>query len=301
MVPYFIITGISDAPGLKILIFLLVLLIYLLTLGGNMTILVCLDRHLHNPMYFFLGNLSVLDMFTTTVTLHKVLTSFISGDKTVSLPDCFGQVYFFSSLTGCELSLLTAMSYDRYVAICKPLHYSMVMNRRLFILLATFCWNFGFIRTIPYLVLLSSYTCYISNIINHFYCDMVPFMKLICNNTSVLKTLVFTEGLFISILTPFFLTFISYIFIISTILKIRSSIGRHKAFYTCSSHLTVVILLYMTFICQYMKPTSMDNLDSNKLFSLFNTAAVPILNPLIYSLKNKDVKTALRRQLMLNN
>ncbi|KAM4641806.1 olfactory receptor 5G3-like [Discoglossus pictus] len=197
---YFVIKGISDIPEQQTPIFLLVLLIYLIVLGGNMTILllICLDPHLHTPMYFFLGNLSLLDMLSTTGTLHPTLVTFITGDNTVYFLGCMSQMFIFSFLAENELFLLTAMSYDRYVAICN-----------------------------------------------------------------------------------------------------RSSTGRSKAFYTCSSHLTVVLLLYMTLICQYLRPVSIDSLESNKLFSLFNTAIVPMLNPLIYSLKNKDVKSALRRQLKL--
>ncbi|KAM4641967.1 olfactory receptor 8J2-like [Discoglossus pictus] len=297
-VTYFILKGISDAPHLQTPIFLLVLYLYLLTLVGNITILqlICLDPQLHTPMYFFLGNLSLLDMSSTTVTLHKVLISFILRDKIVSFPNCIAQVYFFSVFTCNELMMLTAMSYDRYVAICDPLHYPLVMSRTVCVLLATLCWVLAFIELIPYLVLLIGISCYKSNIINHFYCDCVPLIKLSCSDTSVLEIVVVLEGFVFITLPLFLLTFISYIFIIRTILRIRSNTGRRKAFYTCSSHLTVVLLLYGTLICQYFRPTSINSLESNKLVSLFNTAAVPVLNPLIYSLKNEDVKSALKRR-----
>ncbi|KAM4642021.1 olfactory receptor 6C1-like [Discoglossus pictus] len=297
-VMYFIIKGISDTADLQAPIFLLFLLIYLITLGGNMTILqlICIDNQLHTPMYFFLGNLSVLDMFSITITLHNILNNFNSGVRTESLFACMAQVYLFISLSCDELLMLTAMSYDRYVAICNPLHYPMVMNRNTCLILAIFSWLVGFIECIPHLVLLLGISCYRSNIINHFYCDLVPVMTVSCSDTSALKTLMVTEGAVFS-LTLFILTFSSYFFIIKTLIRIRSSTRRRKAFYTCSSHLTVVILLYATLFFQYMRPNSSDSLDSNKLFSLFNVAAVPILNPLIYSLKNKDVKSALRRQL----
>ncbi|XP_063288425.1 olfactory receptor 6C74-like [Pelobates fuscus] len=299
MVTYFIINGISDHAELQVLIFLLVLLIYLITLGGNMTILllVCLDRHLHTPMYFFLGNLSILDMSSTTVTLHKILANFISGNKTISFNACMTQVYIFASLTGQELLILTAMGYDRYVAICNPLRYHMVMNHTTCALLATACWMFGFLQVIPPVVILSRFSCYTSNEINHFFCDMVPLMRLSCSDTSLLQLLNLTEGLILSTMTPFCLTFTSYVFIILTITKIPSIAGRRKAFYTCSSHLTVVIFLYIILACQYVTPPSTSSVEVNKLFSLFNTAAIPLLNPLIYSLKNKDVKSALRRRL----
>ncbi|KAM4641999.1 olfactory receptor 8D1-like [Discoglossus pictus] len=298
MVLYFIIKGITDVPKLQAPVFVLVLLLYVITLGGNMTILhlVCHDPQLHTPMYFFLGNLSLLDISSTTVTLHKILVTFISGDHTVSVIACLAQYFVFGSLTCNELLMLTAMSYDRYVAICKPLHYHMIMSHIVCGLLAMVCWVLGFIELIPLIIPMSEISCYRTNIINHYMCDLLPLMQISCSDITILKELLFTEGLFITILIPFFLTIISYIFIINTILKIRSSSGRRKAFYTCSSHLTVVILLYMTLSFQYFRPSTNENADSNKMFSLLNTAAVPLLNPLIYSLKNKDVKSALRRR-----
>ncbi|XP_069800139.1 olfactory receptor 8D1-like [Dendropsophus ebraccatus] len=297
---FFIIKGISDVPSLHITIFFVVLLIYLLTIGGNMTILllVCVDTQLHTPMYFFLCNLSILDMSSSTVTLHKILISFLSGDKMVSYQSCLAQMFMFTSLVCNELLILTAMSYDRYVAICNPLRYSAIMSRGLCSALAVVCWALGFVESLPHLILISRFTCYKSKEINHFFCDIVPLVKLSCNNTSLSEFLIFICGLFLSTF-PFLLTFIPYIFIILNIVSISSTIGKHKAFYTCSSHLTVVILLYVTLVCQYLRPASMDTLESNKLFSLFNTAAVPMLNPLIYSLKNKDVKAALRRRVKL--
>ncbi|KAM4696273.1 olfactory receptor 8D1-like [Rhinophrynus dorsalis] len=296
-VTYFILKGISDLPELQVPIFLLVLSIYLFTVSGNMIILllVCLDPQLHTPMYFFLGNLSVLDLTCCTVTLHKILFMFITGDNTFSVLNCKIQMYLFLCLICDELLLLTAMSYDRYVAICKPLHYPVIMSQRVCILLSFACWIMGFIEMMPYFVLLSYVFCYKSNIINHFYCDLVPILNLACSDISVLESWLFIEGLFIQGLIPFLLTFISYVFIIISIIKISTSYRRRKAFYTCSSHLTVVILLYVTLFYQYQKPMSMDTLDSNKLSALFNTVAVPVLNPLIYSLKNKDVKSAFRR------
>ncbi|KAM4641709.1 olfactory receptor 6C74-like [Discoglossus pictus] len=298
-ISYFIIKGISDVPEFQALIFFLVLLIYLLTLGGNMTIilLVCLDPQLHTPMYFFLVNLSLMDMLNVTVTLHNILIMFISGDNLVSFSACMAQMFIFTSLTNDELLILAAMSYDRYVAICKPLHYQMFMSHRVCILLAIICWLLGFIEIVPILWALSGFSCYQSNTVNHFFCDIVPLIKLSCSDTSLLELYLLCDGVFFGGLIPFLLTFISYIFIIMTILRIHSSTGRRKAFYTCSSHLMVVGLLYTTLVCQYLRPTSVDTLNSNKPFSLFNTAAVPLLNPLFYSLKNKDVKFSLRRRL----
>ncbi|KAM8952721.1 olfactory receptor 5AR1-like [Pelodytes ibericus] len=298
-VTYFIIKGISDDPELQVLIFLLVLLIYLLTLGGNMTILllVCLDPHLHTPMYFFLANLSFIDMSSATVTLHNILIIFMTGNRTIPYVTCITQMYFIGCFIIGELLLLTAMSYDRYVAVCNPLRYMKIINHRTCLLLVSVCWIVSLVEITPLAVLVGYLSCYRSNIINHFFCDIMPVMKLSCSDTSVLEALLFIEGVVFFNLVPFILTFIPYVFIIVAILKIGTRSGRRKAFYTCSSHLTVVILLYVTLICQNLRPVTEDSLDYNKLFSLINTAAVPLLNPLIYSLKNKDVKSALRRRL----
>ncbi|KAG8543862.1 hypothetical protein GDO81_023523 [Engystomops pustulosus] len=296
MVLYFIIKGISDVAELQLPIFLLVLLIYLVTLAGNVTIflLVCLDHHLHTPMYFFLANLSIADMSSSTITLHKVLLTFILGNDAVSFHGCLSQVYLFASITGHELFILAVMSYDRYVAICNPLRYHSIMTSGACILLASSCCLLGFLLVIPPVVIVSGFTCYTSNRIDHFFCDLVSLVKLTCSDTSILELLNLTEGLIISTLLPFILTFVPYVFIISTIIKIPTSSGRQKAFYTCSSHLTVVTILYVILTCQYILPTTLSIADK-KFFSLFNTAAVPMLNPLIYSLKNKDMKSALRR------
>ncbi|KAM4641722.1 olfactory receptor 5V1-like [Discoglossus pictus] len=288
----FILIGITDNSDLQTPIFLVMLLIYLFTLGGNMTILllVSLDPHLHTPMYFFLGNLSVIDMSTTTITLHRIFSSYISGDNTISFFACMTQVFMFLSFTIDELLILTAMSYDRYVAICKPLYYTMIMSYQVCVALTTVCWLLGFVAVTPHLVILSSYTCYRSNIINHFYCDLVPLMKLTCNDTTTMEIIIVMEGLLLGC-SPFFLTMCSYIFIITTILKIRFSTGRQKAFHTCSSHLTVIVLLFITLFCLYFRPTSTGNMTFTKIFSLINTVAVPVLNPLIYGHTYTQVDT----------
>ncbi|KAM5145668.1 olfactory receptor 2AP1-like [Mantella aurantiaca] len=297
MVTYFILKGISDVSKLQVPIFLFVLVIYLITLGSNLTILllVCLDYQLHTPMYFFLSNLSILDISSTTVTLHNIFNIFVTGYNIVSFIGCMAQIYIFSWLSGNELILLTAMSYDRYAAICNPLHYTTIMSSSVCAGLAIFSWLFSFLQILPVMVTLSQFSCYTSNIINHFFCDVMPMISLSCSDTSTLKLLILTEGGLLCTFTPFLLTFISYMFIIATIMRMKSNTGRSKAFYTCSSHITVVSLTYTFIACQYFTPS--DTLKFGKLLALFNTAVVPMLNPLIYSLKNKDVKSALQRQL----
>ncbi|XP_069610530.1 olfactory receptor 1N1-like [Ranitomeya imitator] len=293
-IKYFILKGITDDLQLQFSIFLLVLLIYLFILFGNSTILIaCQDPHLHTPMYFFLVNLSILDISCSTVALHKILIQFITGDRTVSFAACMVQMHMFGSLASINLLILVAMGYDRYVAICRPLQYHIVMSTGICAILASACWVLGSLQIIPFTVIVSGFTCYTSIEINHFFCDIVPVMKISCNDTSILEILFLIEGLLTMILIPFLLTFVSYIFIIHAILRIRTSSGRLKAFYTCSSHLMVVALLYTTLFSQYLTPNLSKTLEAKKRFSLFNTAAVPLLNPMIYSLKNKDVKKAL--------
>ncbi|KAM4696681.1 olfactory receptor 13C9-like [Rhinophrynus dorsalis] len=298
----FIIKGLTDLPQLQALIFMLVLLIYLIILLGNSTMLslIYMDPKLHTPMYFFLSNLSVLEMCYTTVTMHKTLVSYISRNKKVSFSGCVAQMYFYVSFLCCEFMLLAAMSYDRYVAICNPLRYSTIMNSRVCVLLALACWLIGLIEVIPAIFIIYDIHCFKSNEINHFFCDLMALMKLFCRNTSSMENLIYTESVFVGFI-PFFLTVLSYFRIIRTVLGIHSTSGRSKAFYTCSSHLTVVSLLYVTIFCLYMRPTSTFTLDSDKLFSLLITTLTPMLNPLIYSLRNKDVKSAFKRLLKQNS
>ncbi|XP_073404768.1 olfactory receptor 1N1-like [Dendrobates tinctorius] len=293
-IKYFILKGITDDLQLQLSIFLLVLLIYLFILFSNSTILVaCQDPHLHTPMYFFLVNLSILDISCSTVALHKILIQFITGDRTVSFAACMVQMHMFGSLASINLLILVAMGYDRYVAICRPLQYHIIMSTGICAILASACWVLGSLQIIPFTVIVSGFTCYTSIEINHFFCDIVPVMKISCNDISILEILFLVEGLLTMMLIPFLLTFVSYIFIIHAILRIRTSSGRLKAFYTCSSHLMVVALLYTTLFSQYLTPNLSTTLEAKKRFALFNTAAVPLLNPMIYSLKNKDVKKAL--------
>ncbi|KAM4696237.1 olfactory receptor 5AR1-like [Rhinophrynus dorsalis] len=290
----FVLAGISDFPQMQTIIFILVLFIYLMTLGGNVTIifLIFTDPRLHTPMYFFLCNLSSIDIMYTTITLHRIFFTFISGDKNITFQDCLTQLYFFVSLVSIEVLILTAMSYDRYVAICNPLQYHIVMNYKVCISLATISWVMGFLETLVVIYFVYGFSCYKSKVINHFFCDLLALMKISCSDTSLLEHTMLVVAVF-SDFTPFLLTLGSYMCIISTILKMQSATGRQKTFYTCSSHLTVVILFYVTISILYLRPTSMVSLDSEKWLALVYTAIVPMLNPLIYSLKNKDVKSAL--------
>ncbi|XP_030042364.1 olfactory receptor 1019-like [Microcaecilia unicolor] len=292
----FIIQGISEYPELQNLLFIVLLLLYLVALMANSVIvtLVCVDSFLHTPMYFFLCNLSLLDMCYTTVTLHKVLTIFSTGNDTISFTACMVQLYFFSAFASIEFYLLATMAYDRYVAICRPLHYMVIMNRKVCCVLSVVSWTIGFLDTMTYPILISQLSFCGPREINHFFCDPTALLKLSCSDTSVIENVLLSEGMFFGI-SPFLLTLTSYVLIISTILKIRSEEGRRKAFSTCSSHLTVVVLFYGTIMFTYMTPSSMFSQNQNKLFAVLYTTLVPMLNPVIYSLKNKQVKRAFKK------
>ncbi|XP_030042695.1 olfactory receptor 226-like [Microcaecilia unicolor] len=292
----FIILGFSEHQDLQIPLSFLFLLIYLIILMGNLTIIAvtCLDPHLHNPMYFFLCNLSMLDISYTSITLPKLLDILLRKKRAIPKNGCFAQVYFLMVSMCEELLLLTAMAYDRYVAICHPLRYSVVMNLRLCVLMATGTWILGFLDPVGLIYHFSHFSYCESNEINHFFCDPSALLKLSCTNTSTFNYVTYILAVFVA-LPCFILTLASYVYIISAILRIRSTEGRCKAFSTCSSHLTVVILFYGTTASLYVRPTSMQSVDQNKFFALLYNVLIPLFNPIIYSLKNKQVKEAIRK------
>ncbi|KAM7150057.1 olfactory receptor 6N1-like [Macrochelys suwanniensis] len=292
----FVLLGFGKVPELQILLFPLFLMIYMVTVAGNILIvvLVVADQHLHTPMYFFLGNLSCLETCYSSAILPRVLASLLTGDRTISVARCIAQFYFFASLAATECCLLSAMSYDRYLAVCKPLHYAALMDGRLCLQLAAGSWLSGSLATLIISCLMSQLTfCGLSEI-DHFFCDFTPVIKLACSDTNLILVL---DLLLASLCTlfPFLLTLLSYVYIIVTILRIPSTGGRQKAFSTCSSHLIVVTTFYGTIIIVYMLPKSDTLRDLNKVFSVFYSVLTPLINPLIYSLRNKEVKEALSR------
>ncbi|XP_030042671.1 olfactory receptor 5I1-like [Microcaecilia unicolor] len=292
----FILVGFSDHPRLQGLICGMVLLIYLISVLGNFVflMLMCADPHLHKPMYFFLSNLSILDICCPTVSLPKMLGGFFTGNRSISFYECMAQLFFFQSFTGIEFFILSAMAFDRYVAICDPLRYSLIMKKSVCILMATSSWVIAFLD-MPLLIDRISKLSYCkSNEINHFFCDVSSLMKLSCSDIQKLEPLIFALGSIGGVL-PFLLILISYIFIISTILKIRSIEGKHKAFATCSAHLTSIVLLYGTLFCIYLRPSSMYSPTQDKLFSLIYALIIPTLNPVIYSLRNQEIKNTFRK------
>ncbi|XP_078510217.1 olfactory receptor 5V1-like [Lissotriton helveticus] len=298
LVKEFIIVGFLVVPPLRPLLFLVFLLVYLATSCANLliTVAVFVDPHLQSPMYFFLQNLSFLDILCISVTYPKLLAILLNKSKSISFIGCLTQLYFFLSFTSTEFYLLAAMAYDRYVAICHPLRYAILMNKRSCLSLAALSWMPGFLDTLPPTVLGSQLSFCGSNAINHFFCDITALMKISCSDTSRVELVIFIEGMFAGLI-PFSVTIASYIYIISVILKIRSVEGRFKAFSTCASHLIVVTVFYSTVICMYVRPASALSLNQDQLLAVLYTAFIPLFNPLIYSLRNKDMKEALKKHL----
>ncbi|KAM4636988.1 olfactory receptor-like protein COR4 [Discoglossus pictus] len=292
----FTLKGFSDNPELQAPLFVLFLVIYLIVIFGNMTIFTAIsqDSHLHTPMYIFLMNLSVLDISLTSDILPNLLHVLLTQYKYVSFNWCISQLYIFGSLTCTEVLILGAMAYDRYVAICHPLHYASLMSLKRCSLFSGAAWMIGFLDFIGHPVFISKLFFCSSRLVDHFFCDVTPLLMLSCSDTINVEVLNYIEGTLMGC-SSFLLILISYIFIIHTVLTIRSVEGRYKAFSTCTSHLTCVIIFYGSIICLHMRPTSTYYPNIDKLFSLVNIALVPMLNPLIYSLKNKEVKDALRR------
>ncbi|XP_028558803.2 olfactory receptor 6B1-like [Podarcis muralis] len=291
-----ILQGFGDFQDLQIVLFILFLTIYILTMTGNILIvgLVVTNHNLHTPMYFFLANLSCLETFYSSTILPKVLVSSLTADRAISIPGCITQFYFFSSLIVTECSLLAMMSYDRYIAICKPLHYATLMNNRLCLRMAAGSWINGFLAMSIMMYPMTRLTFCGPNEIEHFFCDFTPVARIACTEAQKFELMGFIFSV-IYILPPFLLTLTSYMFIITTILRIPSATGRKKAFSTCSSHLAVVTIYYGTLIIVYVLPNTENMRKLNKVFSAFYTILTPLVNPLIYSLRNREVKESFRR------
>nr|XP_026238092.1 olfactory receptor 6C76-like isoform X2 [Urocitellus parryii] len=289
----FILLGLTDDPKLNIFIFLFLLFTYILSITGNLTIitLTLVDLHLKTPMYFFLRNFSFLEISFTTVSIPRYLVSITTGDKTISYNSCMAQVFFFILLGSTEFFLLTAMSYDRYVAICKPLHYTTIMNSRICTLLVLGSWLAGFLIIFPPVIMGLQLDFCDSNIIDHFTCDSSPMLLISCTDTSLLELLAFILAIF-TLITTLTLVILSYVFIIKTILRIPSAEQRKKAFSTCSSHMIVVSISYGSCIFMYVKTSAKEGEALTKGVSVLTTSVAPLLNPFIYTLRNKQVKHA---------
>ncbi|XP_004621779.2 olfactory receptor 10AG1-like [Sorex araneus] len=298
----FILISFSDVPELQGFLFGVFLIIYATILMGNSLILIItkIDAALNTPMYFFLSNFSFLEICFVTVTAPRLLADLQRQNRSISFVACAIQMYFFLILGATECFFLTVMAYDRYVAICNPLLYHLIMNNRLCLQLATVCW----VSAIP---VYTGFTYHVfslsfcgSNQLNHFFCDIPPVVQLACGDVFMTEMLVYMIAVLVAA-TPFTLILCSYVNIISTILKLPSATGRAKAFSTCSSHLTVVILFFGSGIIVYFKPISSPSTGMEKILSLIYTIVIPMFNPMIYCLRNKDVTMALRKFLLKCN
>ncbi|KAB0376655.1 olfactory receptor 8A1-like [Muntiacus reevesi] len=293
----FILGGLTNQPELQLPLFFLFLGIYSITMVGNLGViaLICLNAPLHTPMYYFLSNLSFVDLCYSSVITPKMLVNFVSEKNTISYAGCMSQLYFFLVFVIAECYMLTVMAYDRYVAICRPLFYNIIMSHGVCSLLVAGVYAIGFIgSTIETGLMLKLSYC--DFFISHYFCDILPLMTLSCSSTYDTEMTVFVLAGFDIVVTSL-TVLISYAFILSSILHISTTGGRAKAFSTCSSHLAAVGMFYGTTAFMYLKPSTASSLAQENVASVFYTTVIPMLNPLIYSLRNKELKAAMQKTL----
>ncbi|XP_007443560.1 olfactory receptor 8S1-like [Python bivittatus] len=296
IVTEFILLGLSSDPQIQVFLFLLFLIIYVATLFGNALIMLVVrtDPTLHTPMFFLLSHLAFLDICYSSVTLPKMLKSLITKQKTISQEGCIAQIFFFFQAACAEVFILSAMAYDRYIAICDPLHYISIMRKEICRQLLGGAWAMGFLYGVMNsLPLVKLHFCR-NNEISHYSCEIPSLLLLSCDETFS-NYIILLASSFLFGFASFLLTFVSYIYIIATILKIRSAEGRSKAFSTCTSHLIVVALFYVTGYFRYLRPNSSSSVILDHLFSIQYSISTPMLNPVIYSLKTKEVKEAIKK------
>ncbi|XP_041513366.1 olfactory receptor 150-like [Microtus oregoni] len=296
MVTEFILSGLTDQQELQLPLFLFFLGIYLLTVLGNlgMIILIILSSHLHTPMYFFLSSLSFIDLCYSTVITPKMLVSFVAKKNVISYQECMTQLYFFLVFVISECHMLATMAYDRYVAICNPLLYNVTMSYQVCSWMVGGVYGMGIIGAAVHTFCMLTVAFCKANIINHYFCDLFPLMELACTSTFINEVVLLCLSAF-NIFIPTLIILCSYIFIIASILRIKSTEGRFKAFSTCSSHFSAVAIFFGSLAFMYLQPLSVSSKDKGKVSSVFYTTIVPMLNPMIYSLRNRDVKLALNK------
>ncbi|XP_078518715.1 olfactory receptor 5AR1-like [Lissotriton helveticus] len=298
IVMYFILQGLSDNPKHQTALFVLFLTIYIVGIVSNSAIMAAIatDSKLHSPMYYFIWGLSLVDICVLTTIVPQLLVSTISQRKAISYSRCIAQLYVFVGVETTDSLLLGAMAYDRYVAICRPLHYFTVMDKKVCTLLLAGSWIGGVLVSFLYSTMVVRLSFCASNVIQSFFCDVPPLLKLSCSDITVNEILIFTVGTFLALVSIVPIV-ISYIRIISTVLSIRSSEGRRKAFSTCSSHLIVVSLYYGTIISTEFRPTSSYTLERDKAVTVMYTIVTPMLNPFIYSLRNEQIKKGFKQMM----
>lgn len=294
----FTLAGLTEQPELQLPLFFLFLGIYVATVVGNlgMITLIGLSSHLHTPMYYFLSSLSFIDLCHSTVITPKMMVNFVAEKNTISYPECMTQLYFFLLFAISECYMLAAMAYDRYVAICSPLLYNVIMSHQACFSLVWGVYMIGLVCAFAHTGCLFRIHFCKFDVINHYFCDLLPLLKLSCSSTYVNELLILIFSA-INILVPTLTILSSYISIIARILHIRSTEGKSKAFSTCSSHILAVAVFFGSAAFMYLQPSSVSSMDQGKVSSVFYTIVVPMLNPLIYSLRNKDVNVALKKML----
>ncbi|KAM8952732.1 olfactory receptor 9G19-like [Pelodytes ibericus] len=292
----FILLGFQERPNLHLVLFVIFILIYVMAVTGNLTIILAILKGplLHTPMYSFLCNLAILDITFTSTILPKLLHICLTEKQSISYKGCITQMFFFVTCVVAEYCLLAVMAYDRYVAICYPLRYPHLMTFNFCLTLAATSWGFGLVEGFVFLGFISQFSFCRSNVINHLYCDLKPLIKLSCGRTVGVEIAIQISALLFGVF-PLIFILMSYIFIITTILRIRTKSGKQKAFSTCSSHLTVVILFFGIILSAYMRPKSAYSIEQDKVLAILYTSCIPTLNPFIYSLRNKEVKEALQK------
>ncbi|NWY62381.1 OR6B1 protein, partial [Chionis minor] len=294
----FLLLGFPGLADFHVLFSIAFLLTYILTVLENVVVMALIKTNceLYKPMYFFLGHLSFIEVWYTSVTIPKLLVNFIAEDRTISFEGCMTQLFFFSSFICTECVLLSAMAYDRCVAICQPLRYPVIMTHEMCIYLVAVSWFSGFTVSLIKISFISQLKFCDPCVINHFFCDVSPVLKLACADVSLAEMVDFVLALFI-LLVPLFITIVSYLLIIMTILHIPNTQSKKKAFSTCSSHLTVVTIFFSTTLFMYARPKKIESFDLNKLVSAVYTIVTPILNPFVYGLRNQEMKRALKKAL----
>lgn len=292
----FILLGLTDNPELQVPLFITFSLIYLTTLIGNlgMIVLIWLDSRLHTPMYIFLSQLSLADCVYSSAVTPKVMAGFLTGDKVISYGGCIAQMFFFVAFASVDCFLLAVMAFDRYAAVCKPLHYTTTMTSSVCARMVTGCYVFSLAESSIYIGFIFDLSFCRSNVIHHFFCDIPPILNLSCSD-------IYTNEIVLFIITSFNVLFsliiilTSYAFIFIAILRMRSAEGQKKAFSTCASHLTAVTIFYGTIIFMYLQPSSSHSMDNDQMASVFYTIVIPMLNPVVYSLRNKEVHNAFKK------
>lgn len=294
----FLLLGFPGLVDFKVLLFTVLLLTYVVTVVENVLIisLIKANRELCKPMYFFLGQLCFIEVWYISVTVPKLLANFIAEDRSISFAGCMTQLFFFSSFMCTECVLLSAMAYDRYVAICQPLRYLLIMTYQMCVCLIALSWFTGFTASLIKISFISQLEFCGSHVINHFFCDISPVLNLACTDVSVAEMVDFVLALFI-LLVPLSITVVSYLLIITTILHIPTTQSKKKAFSTCASHLTVVIIFFSATLFMYARPKKISSYDKNKFVSAVYTIVTPMLNPFIYCLRNQELKKAFKKTL----